>query len=336
MKRNKILIIFLLILSAIILTNCGEAVNDNEKIGANTINLGAAAVQGEWVYHFKLERNPSGAVSGLYKTRLDNSESILLSEDSGLFLTAEDDWIYYSTIASNEPAAIYKAKSDGSERIRLSTDSIMYSMSGKGFQLDGEWFYYLSVNDDRSLQRVKTDGSTIETLAGPTAAFYVHNGWIYYNTATEDSKLYRIKTDGSENSLLIEDNMMLLEVSDDHVWASDEQGNGIIRTNLDGSDVINIDLENVHTLVAKDEFIYYITQSSGPEVAFQIYRANNDGSGQEMLADDTSLFIETSGEWIYYISVESNTYSFWLSRMNNDGSNKETLKAEGIFVFVNW
>ncbi len=73
-----------------------------------------------------------------------------------------------------------------------------------------------SVNDDRSLQRVKTDASTIETLAGPTAAFHVHNGWIYY------------------------------------------------------------------------------------------------------------------------ISMESNTYSFWLSRMNNDGSNKETLKAEGIFVFVNW
>lgn len=336
MKWNKIFLTGLAIMMTAVLANCGKD-NGGEVTTEGVVNLGAAAVQGEWVYHFKLDRSSPESVPGLYKTRLDNSESVLVSNDLGLFLTVGGDWIYYSAITPDDTDAIYKVKTDGSDRTKLTDDSILYSMSGKGFQLDEDWFYYLSADDERSLYRVKTDGSKRESLAGEALAFYVQDGWIYYTAGMEAPELHKMKADGSENTQLLDENAILLDVSEEAIcfWDEYESGNGIKRADLDGAHVEKLELDSIYLLEEKDGWIYYITEPS-PDADNQIYRLKTDGSGKEKLTDDDSFFIKAEEDWIYYISMDREAESFWLNRMKNDGSEKEAFKAEGILVFLNW
>lgn len=337
MKRNKIFLMALAIILAAALVNCGKAEDNGGSNPDATVNLRAAAVQGEWVYHFKMDRSSAEAVSGLYKTRLDNSETILVSKDLGLFLTVEGDWIYYSTVTPDDTDSIYKVKTDGTGRTQLADDAVLYSMSGKGFQLEGDWFYYLSADDERALHRVKTDGSAEESLAESVMAFYVQDGWIYYTGGLEAPKLYKMKTDGSENGQLLDENGILLDVSEEAIcfWDEYESGNWIKRADLDGSDVEKLELDSIYLLKEKDGWIYYITEPD-PDADNQIYRVKTDGSGKEKLTDDNSFFLTVQEDWIYYISMDWDTGTFWLNRMKQDRSGTENFKAEGILVFLNW
>lgn len=319
------------------LTACVEDNNTKDGKSDDTVNLKSVAVQGDWVYHFKRDRSISQATPGLYKTKLDNSETALVTEDLGLFLILEGDWIYYSNITQDSTDAIYKIKTDGTEKTKLIDDSIMASMSGKGFELDGEWLYYLSKNEEGSLHRVKTDGSHRENIGeGYIYDFDLTDDWIYINIAEDGPRLYKMKKDGSERNLIIEENAVLMYASDNYIYFSDESGDNLKKSNLDGSDVKILNIDNIYLLKTQNDSVYYITQPKIPEPDNQLYRAKNDGKDITKLTDDDSFFMEIEGDWIYYISMDEESNSFKLNKIKTDGSEKELFKAEGILVFLNW
>lgn len=278
--------------------------------------------------------NPE-ATPGLYKTKLDNSETVLVTEDLGLFLIVDGDWIYYSSITQDDNDAIYKVKTDGTKKIKLIDDSIMASMAGKGFELDGDWLYYLSMSDEGSLYRVKTDNKDSEKLMEKTYNFSIKDDWIYYS-AGNDLKIYKMKKDGSQNKLILEENAIVLYISDGFIYFSDESGNNLKRSNLEGSNVEELNINNIYLLSAKDDLIYYITKPAIPEPDTQLNKVKAGESEIFNLTEDDSFFMEVAGDWIYYISIDVPSDSFKLNKIKSDGSTKETFKAEGFFVFLNW
>ncbi len=337
MKKMSVWRVCIMVALIASLVACGVDQNDTEKNPDDTINLKSASIQGDWVYHFKRDVSEAGATPGLYKTKLDNSETERISEDLGLFLIVDGEWIYYSNIPfeQNEMGAIYKVKIDGTEKTKLVDDSIMASMAGKGFELDGDWLYYLSLNEEGSLYRVHIEGGDREKLS-EGYGFHLKGDWIYYNTFESGPRINRMKKDGSDDSVVFEEAAILLDVSDEHIYYSDESGNNLKKITLDGSAVEELNIDNVYLFQAIEDELYYVTQPAIPEPDNQLYRAKMDGSGITKLSDDDSFFMEVAGGWIYYISMDEASYSFKLNKMKKDGSDKETFKAEGIFIFLNW
>ena len=303
------------------------------KSETQTVNLKPAAVQGDWVYHFAIDRSQNQPVSGLYKTKLDNSEKVLLSKDAGYNIILDGDWIYYANVTSDDTRAIYRIKTDGTNRTKLADDSIMTGMDGEGSQIQGDWLYYISAKDEFSLYRVKKDGGPKEKLTnGMTYSFIVNNGWIYYS---KDSSVYRMKQDKTENKLIIKESGSILDIFDDSIYFVDEKREKLKKFNLDGSGAVDLNIKNVYSLKANKDWIYYNTNPI-PSIDNQIYRAKTDGSNIEKLTEDDSFFMQVEDEWIYYISMDMTNQSFKLNRMKLDGTDKTTFKTEGIFAFLNW
>ena len=337
MKKTRFLLIVFTIILIAGLVACNQDQNKTEESFDSIVNLRSAAVMGDWVYHFKLDRSNPEATPGLYKTKLDNSKTELVLEDLGLFFIIEGDWIYYSSISQDKTDAIYKVKTDGTEKTKLADDTIMASMDGKGFQLDGDWLYYLSMNEEGSLYRVNIDSSNREKLEErSTNTFELKDDWIYYNVMEDSPRIYKMKKDGSENTLVFEENAMLMDLSDNYIYFSDESGNKLKKLNLDSLEIKDLNIDKIYLLQAKDNWIYYITQPDFPESDNQLYRAKDDGSEITKLTDDDSFFMKVSDDWIYYISIDEVSSYFKLNKMKTDGSSQETFKAEGILVFLNW
>lgn len=337
MKKLRILLIFSMLILIAALAACGQDQKGTDNKNDEVVNLKSVAIQGDWAYHFKGDMRDPTAAPGLYKTKLDNSETIQISEDLGLFLILEGEWIYYSDITQDNTEAIYKIKTDGSEKTKLADDSIMLSMIGKGFEVEGDWLYYLSMKEEGSLNRIQIDdGNKQSLMEDQTFIFELKDDWIYYNVMEDGAGLYKMKNDGSEKSLVLEENVILMDVSKDYIYFTDESGDNLRRSNLDGTDIDGLDIDNVYLLQEEGDWIYYISQPNIPESDNQLYRFKV-GEGDSMkLTDDDSFFMEVAQGWVYYISIDEASYSFKLNKMKADGSEKETFKVEGILVFLNW
>lgn len=126
MKKTRVFLIFLIIILAAALVACNQEQIDTEEMSDDIVNLKSAAVMGDWVYHFKLDRNNPEVTPGLYKTKLDNSKSELVSEDLGLFLIIESDWIYYITMDEESYSfKLNKMKTDGTLEETFKVEGIL-------------------------------------------------------------------------------------------------------------------------------------------------------------------------------------------------------------------
>jgi hypothetical protein len=124
----------------------------------NNSEFVTCVVEGDFIYYTS---------QGIYRIKTDGTESqpqmILSDTDYGISsLNISDDWIYFSTIKSDETESFEtmgygKVRTDGTEEQQLPTDG--QDMSSANTL--GDWIYYYSEEaiEDFKLYKMKTDGS---------------------------------------------------------------------------------------------------------------------------------------------------------------------------------
>lgn len=200
--------------------------------------------------------------------------------------------------------------------------------------IDGDWLYYLNVDDESCLYRVKTDGSVRERITEVSVlTFYIKDEWIYC-TSYNIHHIYKMKKDGSESSLIFEDDtatfVMLHDISDDYIYFIND--NSLKKFELNGSNINDIHIDGIWQIEVREDCIYYVTYTDAQGLFSEIYSAKTDGSGIERLTNNNAVAMKVIDDWIYYLSMDISSGSTKLYRVKTDGSSQETFKAEGIFA----
>ncbi|MCY6354879.1 DUF5050 domain-containing protein [Clostridium sp. ZS2-4] len=154
---------------------------------------------------------------GIYKTKIDGSNKIRLSNIVPSFMIARDKYIYYQI--QTEPYSeykIYKMDLDGKniKEICKYTSYMTELFNSNFFNVDDEWVYYVSLNDSNlNLYKIRTDGTECTKLIDEGCQYInLTKDWVYcegmsyakgnYNGPAFEIKEYRIKKDGAEKQII--------------------------------------------------------------------------------------------------------------------------------------
>jgi hypothetical protein len=169
-----------------------EAMNMNLRgnTAGNLVNGGLFAIQENWIYYS--DRNSDS----LYKSRIDGSEKIKLSDDSVDEINVVGDWVYYRNQSSSVWRSIYKIRTDGTMRTQINHEQSDH------ITVVGDWIYYRNADDGFSLYKIKTDGTELTKLSEEKFhGLDIEGDWIYFASMEDEGrKLYRIQTDGTEKT----------------------------------------------------------------------------------------------------------------------------------------
>jgi len=295
----------------------------------NSINLGTAVFDGEWIYYFNGTRNRN-----LYKIRNDGTEKTLISgEIIGQGINVLDGWIYYLGFHEEEIfidydsndgywlladvyAGIFKCRTDGTEITLLSTDYTEI------LSVVGDWIYYINrfcnTTDtyEDFIYKMRLDG-TERTLINNarSSSINVVGDWIYYVETRKDNfgidEIYKIRTDGTEKELIV----------------------GAVS-----------DGDSINRIIVSDGWIYYNHYyfiGDGNFFNSEFYREFNkirtDGSEKTLLSDRITNFT-VEGDWIYFsegvLYDEINHFHRDnIHKMRTDGTN-ESIISESDYIYM--
>ena len=136
-----------------------------EKIcGADTVFGNFKVFTPDWIY-MQADFTTSDGDGEIYRFRYDGSERTVLSNDNGLYLQSDGEYLYYFSLREN---AIVKMGMDGSGK-EILVDNLRKGSNGKLSYKIGQ--YYMTL----------------------------HNGWIYY---IDDYQVYKVQKDGQNNTSL--------------------------------------------------------------------------------------------------------------------------------------
>ncbi|MCI3918823.1 DUF5050 domain-containing protein [Paenibacillus sp. TRM 82003] len=182
---------------------------------------------GDWLVFYQADESSGG----LYRLNIRGGQPERIVDDQVGYVNADDQWVYYNNIS--EGNTLYKVKVDGSERAPLddthvgavqSVGETIYYMSiydltlrkirrdGTGqeavasnvgpFNVQGDWIYYLDIYDNRSLYKMRTDGTGRVKLTGDAADNILLAGnWIFYQNGDDGSRMYTMSLDGGSKQL---------------------------------------------------------------------------------------------------------------------------------------
>ncbi|MCX8130792.1 MAG: DUF5050 domain-containing protein [Clostridia bacterium] len=215
-----------------------------------------------------------------------NKKAIYETSNEFRIFCIDGGWVYFI-----EQGKVYKLKTDGTKKQDMSKTGLQ-DIAGFKY-LDevityGGWIYISGTKQlggSDELYKVKADGkSKVQSLAkGLFRYLDVDGSWIYFNSCS-DGKIYKVKTDGSSKTQVIKNRCGDLYVEGEWIY---------YRMN------------------------FYYSSYDGSSRGI-LYRAKKDGSGQQVVSNDSIeeiLFVNK--DWIFY-SIEDNIY-----KMNTDGSGAE-------------
>jgi hypothetical protein len=189
---------------------------------------GVFAAQGPWRYYAESDAN-----FALYKMRQDGQERQLVCEDSVTGLNVMGDWIYFCNITDNY--APYKVRTDGTMKTKLAEDSCSYLCAA------GDWVYFSTAGNEGAVYKMRLDGSGRELVANGAKDITVQGDWLYLPSRDERS-LTRVRLDGSEQQTLIQGqwNLLAYVYNDCLYYLSDNNGMAIMKNSFDGSDPVEV------------------------------------------------------------------------------------------------
>jgi len=141
---------------------------------------------------------------GIYGMKTDGSGFITYTEESIYSITVDGDWIYYAKTklhTSEWPMEIHRVNINGSsDTILLTLDK---NISVKG--VSGDYLYYIAYSMfGNSLQRIKLDGSKIETIVADSGENHVFHAFIlqgklitFQGKEMDEASLFISNLDGS-------------------------------------------------------------------------------------------------------------------------------------------
>ena len=226
---------------------------------------------------------------------------------------AQGDWIYYSGAKT-----MYKMEIGQSENRQEFSEDV-----GLFLTLDGDWVYYLNLDADEKLYKIRTDGSGRAKICDDIAAFInVYDGWIYYCNWSDDQKIYKIRPDGTERTKIADTPSYFMNIVGDWIYFLNEDLNGaLFRMKTDGSDSQSLISDEAPYANIAGDWIYYSNRNEGGK----IYKVRMDGTDKTKLNDDDSIYLNVVGDWIYYTNV-SDLHKLY--RIKTDGTERSVFESE--------
>jgi hypothetical protein len=201
----------------------------------------------------------SGSEGILCSIQTDGSDKKIItdSEDkatNALKMDVADGWIY----VLNHNKKLYRIKTDGTEHIAL----IQNAEWIYDFCIDGEWIYFLLVNQyttlgSAQLWRMRKDGTQRQQLMQQVGHAIDYNKNSIYYTDTESGRIYSSLIRGREGQEIAADaRSRFLKVIGDWVYYVD-RGNdpGICRAKNDGSKRVFITYTNAFRYTVWDNWL---------------------------------------------------------------------------------
>lgn len=311
----------------------------------NVENNGSSLVNdGGWIY-FSLnsQNSTSGAETGLYKIKLDNTDltkAQKLSDDFTNKIWSNNDWIYYVNYSdNNKNSAFYRVRKTGTDKQKISDDIPRY------LNFDGDYIYYAKyTNSDNpqnfSIYKMKNDG-TDKQIVGSKRGIYLQNvdNKIYYLNVDDNYKIYRIDEDGSNNQLISSDSAVdYMKVQGDWIYYCNVDDNdSLYRVRKDGTQRQKLNFDNSKNVNIVDNYIYY--SSIDENNSGSLYSMEIDGSNKKLLSStDCSTAVKVKDGYIYCSGYNSNgIYSIKTDgsgyRLINNSKNIISLSTAGNWIY---
>lgn len=168
--------------------------------------------------------------------------------------------------ASNDQGVFYNKYEEGIVKVKGGEESQITNETAYSINLNGDDIYYISVNDTSNIaiKKVKTNGSgmtTIKTIHTSISKIYLENNYIYYATNDNGGGISKMKLDGSDEKVIISNAIKDFEVVEEKVYYSDKLGD-LYFAKTTGIEAQRITPENkyIKEFQVKDDWIYYYNE----------------------------------------------------------------------------
>jgi hypothetical protein len=281
------------------LDNASELNETGNTVG-NLANNGLIAQKGDLFFY----SNPNDA-DYLYRIHIDGSDKTSLTSTPTRDINIVGDWVYYSLWSWRYSSGtsfhgIYKMRIDGSG---VSDEILIIDDAASGVAVVNGWIYYCNHDANRSVFKVRLDGSDRTQINRDDSAYIsIVEDWIYYKNSSSDGYIYKVRTDGSDRTKLNDEACYFMTVEDDWIYYTVVYDGHIYKMRTDGSEKTKINDDNSDNFNVSNGWVYY----SNVDDDDSLYRIRTDGGGRTKLNSYSSEVIHVLGEWVYY--VYNNTF----------------------------
>lgn len=272
-----------------------------------------------------------------YKTR---DVPVLTLEETGLPGNTENNLNSYGGAVETEDCLFYvkdHLKLCRSDKDFLQETVLIDKPGGSGIsQLNaaGEWLFFTS---GKTLNRIKTDGSQMETLYSMGYLLDVHllDNWIYFISLSDRGRLYKMDVNGRQLHAITDVSVRDFSLYDGRIhFSCEKNGQGVLKSmDLEGTDQRFVADIDPFDLVRKGDVLYYTDRK---DFSLCRYPLNDEDSlPQKLVAAGVSRFLVVE-DWIYF-SMKGEDVGYpgaGLFRMPVGGGFRETVTEAGSIEFL--
>ena len=200
---------------------------------ANSINVG-----GNYLYYY-LDSSSGGTglgyvvrTFGVYRSKLDGSETKCLDRQAAVTMQLVGDYIYYQRYNNTDYTKFYKVKTDKSEQVLVSDEIINPAACSNGI------IYFNGTSKDHFLYALDTRTDSITTVYQGNLWYPVYaDNYIYYMDVSSDYCLCRYSLSTGSVETLTTDRLDTFNVGTDYIYyqKSSQEAPALMRMHLDGS-----------------------------------------------------------------------------------------------------
>jgi hypothetical protein len=268
----------------------------------------------DWIYYYTF--GDSG-LSKTYKIKTDGTDKILIGQPyevlDNINLGVSGDWIYARSYLYKYDT--YKLDIKGAynyEKIKIGSLRMMNAVS-----MDG-WVYYINLDDNCSLYRIREDGTFDEKLHnGVVKDFKIDGGMIYFNilnSNSDENGIYRLSPDSRNSRKICSVEGGVFDVDNNFIYYCPYSAKEIYKIGIDGSNKEKIADKGSENITVTGDWVYYVDSNN------IITRIKTDGTKETKLAATiTSLHpLSIAEDWIYFVNT-----NFEICKVKTDGTTTE-------------
>jgi hypothetical protein len=296
MKR---MIMVLLAIGLVVLTAC--AVEDKVEAPPDVVTEGNGFLAGNIGLGGLMAGDSEGSVYyrsesdhwALYKSNLQGTEKVKLSDDRISNINVLGGWIYYTNFDDN--FSIYKIKTEGSERQRI-LEGYCTNLYATGERL------YFDMRDDTNMSHVYsmgTGGSDLKMIIPEASMAYYHDDVVYY-IAKDGLKLWQLDLVTGEQRKLTDTHSAYVVVDDTGIYYWSVNEGTFNQMNLDGSDD-RVVLSGGDYYNKSERNIYFIKAGGN----YDVYELNLDTETETRLSLFSSEIFDENGKVIEDLTSQS-------------------------------